>query len=93
MVPYSQKIEELLSSLNTNEKSGLTSAEVLERQKKYGANKLREKKKKTMMQRFLDQFKDAMILILIAAAIVSFVLVCVEQDWSGLFEPDRKSVV
>lgn len=87
MVPYSQKIEELLSSLNTNEKSGLTSAEVLERQKKYGANKLREKKKKTMMQRFLDQFKDAMILILIAAAIVSFVLVCVEQDWSGLFEP------
>ena len=33
MVPYSQKIEELLSSLNTNEKSGLTSAEVLERQK------------------------------------------------------------
>lgn len=87
MAPYSQKIEELLSSLNTNEKSGLTSAEVLERQKKYGANKLREKKKKTMMQRFLDQFKDAMILILIAAAIVSFVLVCVEQDWSGLFEP------
>lgn len=87
MVPYSQKIEELLSSLNTNEKSGLTSAEVLERQKKYGDNKLREKKKKTMMQRFLDQFKDAMILILIAAAIVSFVLVCVEQDWSGLFEP------
>ncbi len=87
MAPYSQKIEELLSSLNTNEENGLTSAEVLERQKKYGANKLREKKKKTMMQRFFDQFKDAMILILIAAAIVSFVLVCVERDWSGLFEP------
>jgi len=39
------------------------------------------------MQRFLDQFKDAMILILIAAAIISFVVVCVEQNWGELFEP------
>ena len=39
------------------------------------------------MARFFDQFKDVMILILIAAAIVSFVLVCIEQDWGELFEP------
>ena len=39
------------------------------------------------MQRFLDQFKDAMILILIAAAIVSFVVICVEKNWGELFEP------
>ncbi len=87
MTSYSQKTEELLNELNTDKQNGLSSAEVLVRKGKYGANKLREKKKKTTMQRFLDQFKDAMILILIAAAIISFVVVCVEQNWGELFEP------
>ena len=87
MTPYSQRCEELISVLETNSTSGLSSAEVLVRKGKYGENKLREKKKKTTLQRFLDQFKDAMILILIAAAIVSFVVVCAEQNWGELFEP------
>ena len=87
MTPYSQKVNELLSELNTDKQNGLSSAEALVRKGKYGENKLREKKKKTTMQRFLDQFKDAMILILIAAAIISFVVVCVEQNWGELFEP------
>jgi len=87
LTPYSQKPNELLSELKTNQQNGLSSAEVLAKKEKYGANKLREKKKKTTMQRFLDQFKDAMILILIAAAIISFVVVCVEQNWGELFEP------
>ncbi len=87
MTPYSQNKEELLKELSTSEHSGLSSEEVLARKQKYGANKLREKKKKTTVQRFLDQFKDAMILILIAAAVVSFVVVCVEQNWGELFEP------
>ena len=87
MTPYSKNATELLRELNTDGHRGLSSAEVLVRKGKYGANKLREKKKKTTMQRFLDQFKDAMILILIAAAIISFVVVCVEQNWGELFEP------
>ena len=87
MTPYSKNATELLRELNTDGHSGLSSAEVLVRKGKYGANKLREKKKKTTMQRFLDQFKDAMILILIAAAIISFVVVCVEQNWGVHFEP------
>ena len=87
MTPYIKNANELLRELNTDGHSGLSSAEVLVRKGKYGENKLREKKKKTTMQRFLDQFKDAMILILIAAAIISFVVVCVEQNWGELFEP------
>jgi len=87
LTPYSKNTNELLRELNTDGHSGLSSAEVLVRKGKYGENKLREKKKKTTMQRFLDQFKDAMILILIAAAIISFVVVCVEQNWGELFEP------
>lgn len=85
LTPYSQKVNELLSELGTDRIKGLSLVEVKARKDKYGANKLREKKKKTTLQRFLDQFKDAMILILIAAAIISFVVVCVEKNWGELF--------
>jgi len=87
LTPYTEKTSELLMKLSTDKEKGLNSVEVKNRLDKYGQNKLREKKKKTTFQRFLDQFKDAMILILIAAAIISFVVVCVEQNWGELFEP------
>lgn len=87
MSSHSKKGEELLQELNVSPETGLTSAQVAELQAKFGENRLREKKKKSTFRRFLDQFKDVMILILIAAAIVSFVLVCVEGNWGELFEP------
>lgn len=87
MTPYSQKADDLLHQLSTDKQNGLDSKEVLVRKEKFGENKLREKKKKTLFQRFLDQFKDAMILILIAAAVISFVVVCIEKNWGELFEP------
>lgn len=76
-------VRELDSDLSV----GLKESEVLERRKRHGENRLKEKKKKTTMQRFFDQFKDVMILILIAAAIISFVVVCMEKNWGELFEP------
>lgn len=79
--------EEVLTSLNTNAETGLTNEQVVTLRKKFGENKLKEKKKKTLAQRFLDQFKDVMILILIAAAVVSFSIICVEKNWGELFEP------
>lgn len=84
---HSQSQAEVLEQLSVDPMTGLSAAEVTARLERYGENKLREKKKKTTFQRFLDQFKDVMILILIAAAIVSFVVVCVEQNWGELFEP------
>ena len=87
MTHHNQPREELIAQLGTNHTTGLTQAVVTERLTKHGPNKLKEKKKKSTIQRFLDQFKDVMILILIAAAIVSFVLVCMEQHWGELFEP------
>ena len=87
LTPYSKKIEEVLSALATNEQSGLTADTVREKQAEFGPNKLKEKKKKTLLARFIDQFKDVMILILIAAAIVSFAVICVEKNWGELFEP------
>lgn len=85
--PYEESRNEILKRLDTDRTVGLSSAEALSRKSKYGENKLREKKKKTTMQRFFDQFKDAMILILIAAAIISFAVICVEKNWGELFEP------
>ena len=87
MSPHSQDLQSLLSALNVDPEKGLSAAQVTEQKAKFGENRLREKKKKTTFQRFIDQFKDVMILILIAAAIVSFVVVIMEQNWGELFEP------
>ena len=87
MLFHNREREEVLHLLSTNEKTGLDDARVEALREKHGENRLREKKKKSMTQRFLDQFKDVMILILIAAAVISFVLVCIEQNWGELFEP------
>ncbi len=87
MTPYAKNANEVLEEFNVSKETGLSSDEVLKRKEKFGQNKLREKKKKTTLQRFFDQFKDAMILILIVAAIISFVVVCIEKNWGELFEP------
>ncbi len=79
--------EDTVKALSTNVETGLTAEQVSQLQEQYGANKLREKAKKTMLQRFLDQFKDVMILILLAAAAVSLVIAIVEGNPKELFEP------
>ena len=84
---FSSKAEQVLQSLQTDPAQGLSAAEAARRLEQHGANVLREKKKKTNLQRFLDQFKDVMILILIAAAIVSFVIACIEGNPGEFFEP------
>ena len=87
MVFYDKSIEESIELLETSAVSGLNDQQIEERFNKYGPNKLKEKKKKTLFQRFIDQFKDVMILILILAAIISFVVACVEMQPKEFFEP------
>ena len=65
---------EVLKSLGTNEKEGLSDEEVKNRQEKYGKNKLQEKKKESIIIKFLKQFNDFMIIILIIASIISAVV-------------------
>ena len=66
--------EEVLKKLSTDEKQGLTEKEVQERQAKYGKNKLQEKKKESFIVKFIKQFNDFMIIILIIASIISAVV-------------------
>ncbi|MBE6727590.1 MAG: cation-translocating P-type ATPase [Ruminococcaceae bacterium] len=87
MVSHSTPKEEILKSLSSDQTKGLSSNNVAKLQEKYGFNKLREKKPRSTIARFFDQFKDVMILILIAAAIISFVIACIEKDPGEFFEP------
>ena len=76
---YKKTIEEVVNSLDTNIEKGLTSSEAKKRQGIYGANELEKPQKRSLLLRFLDQFKDAMIIILIIAAVIS---IAVEPgDW------------
>ena len=80
MTAYNIDSSELLAGLESDSQSGLRAEQVSERLRGHGENRLKEKPKKTMAQRFMDQFKDAMILILIAAAAVSFAIACIEGN-------------
>lgn len=87
MVFHSEEKDILIKALETDLSRGLAESCISERRARFGENKLKEKKKKTTFQRFLDQFKDVMIIILIAAAVISFVLACIEGETKEFFEP------
>lgn len=87
MIPYNQTAYDVVKALDSHLTSGLDEREAAARLARYGENKLQEKKTKTTFQRFLDQFKDVMILILIAAAVISFAIACKEGNTKDFFEP------
>lgn len=69
---YTQSEETVLAQLESSRK-GLTSAEAQQRLVAYGRNELDEGEKRSLFMKFLDQFKDLMIIILVAAAFLSVV--------------------
>lgn len=71
-------IRETCERLKTNLINGLTKEEIDERIKKYGENKLTEKKKESVLVKFVKQFNDFMIIILIIAAVISAIMSYVE---------------
>ncbi len=66
--------EEVLKKLETNFRHGLSQEDVKKRQLKYGKNKLKDKPKESLFIKFIKQFNDFMIIILIIASIVSAVI-------------------
>ena len=69
---YTQSAQEVLLDLGVDA-GGLTTAQAQERLAKFGPNKLKEAEKPTLLQRFLAQLKDPMLIILMVAAAVSAV--------------------
>lgn len=79
MQEYLQNTEEVFSSVKSSA-AGLTAAEAEKRLAEHGENKLQEGKKKSLIRRFLEQFTDPMIIILIVAAIISAVTSVVNRE-------------
>lgn len=87
MIFHNATEQEILLELKSDITAGLAEKQAQELLIQYGENKLREKKKKSSFRRFCDQFKDVMILILIAAAVISFAVACAEGEPEEFFEP------
>jgi len=77
---FNKSVEKTIGDLNTDAQNGLTSEEAKTRVEKYGLNELKAKKKKSLFQKFLEQFKDFSIIVLIIAAVVSGIVGVAEGE-------------
>lgn len=75
---HTKNIKEIEKELRTNIKTGLGDKDVQIRQDEFGKNRIEEGKKESLLVKFLNQFKDFMIIILIIAAIISAVVSYIE---------------
>jgi len=68
---YQGSKKELLKKLNSDPKTGLSSSEANNRLEKYGPNKIESSNKRSLLDKLKDQILDPMVILLIAASIVS----------------------
>jgi P-type Ca2+ transporter type 2C len=80
---YLKSVEVVADELNTNISAGLTTEEAMERLAKDGPNSLGEEKKIPLWKKFLAQLNDAMVYVLIGAAVLSAVMAVMEGNPEG----------
>ena len=71
---YRRSSDEVIEKLGSDAKTGLSSDEAATRLEKYGANEIQKGEHTTLLQKFIAQFKDFMIIVLLVAAIVSWLV-------------------
>ncbi len=71
---FQKTVDTVVTEINTDVINGLSNEEVLKRKEQYGLNKLKGKKKKTILQMVFAQLNDVLIYILLVAAVISFAL-------------------
>ena len=87
MTFHDKDINTVITSLKSDANKGLSREEAKKRLNRYGENKLQTKKKTNIFIRFLKQFNDIMIIILLIAALVSFTIAIIEGESKEFFEP------
>ena len=80
MKHYCEEASAVLREVDSAAETGLSAAEAKRRLEQNGLNKLAEAKGKTLLQRFLEQLSDPMIIILLVAAAISGVLAVLEGE-------------
>lgn len=83
---YNGSAQQILSRLNADKEHGLTQAEATKRLEVHGSNELEQKKSESLLKRFLSQFKDYMVIILLICAAVSFFMSIINGD-ADYFDP------
>lgn len=79
---YTTTAEELLTRLESNAKTGLSSEAANKRQQEYGLNELEEEPPTPLWKLVLEQFDDILVKILLVSALISFVLAYFENNGS-----------
>ncbi len=87
MTEHGTRLDSLLEQLGADAESGLSGATAQARLTQFGPNRLGEGHRKSNLSRFIDQFKDAMIIILLLAALVSFIIALNGHDAMEFIEP------
>ncbi|CDJ33632.1 calcium-transporting ATPase, putative [Eimeria mitis] len=82
--PHTCTVEEVLDYHGTSLETGLPAATVAERLARFGPNELQHEEGKSLLQLIIEQFQDLLVRILLAAAVVSFVLAVVEGGEGGV---------
>lgn len=77
---HSLSYQDVEKKLKTNIDNGLTQEEVEQKRKEFGVNELEAKKKKSVFVKFLEQFKDFMIIVLIISAVISGIIGVIEGE-------------
>lgn len=77
---FQKSIEEIEKNFEVNQTQGLSEEQISQNREIYGSNELAAKKKKSLFVKFLEQFKDFMIIILIMAAIISGIVGYIEGE-------------
>ena len=79
-IAYRQRLDDLIAALGTDERQGLTEEQARSRLERYGRNELAAEKAVPAWRKFLAQFQDVLVILLLAATAISAGLWLFERD-------------